>query len=101
MSFELINYDESNDNIEVKRQFDTLPWIEKYRPSTLNEIMSHDEIISTLKIFIKNRCLPHLLFYGPPGTGKTSLIMACAKELYGKYFPYMVMELNASDDRGI
>ena len=40
MSFELINYDESNDNIEVKRQFDTLPWIEKYRPSTLNEIMN-------------------------------------------------------------
>lgn len=80
---------------------DTLPWIEKYRPMTLDEVVSHDEIISTLRIFIKNRCIPHLLLYGPPGSGKTSTITAAAKELYGKYFNYMVMELNASDDRGI
>lgn len=79
----------------------TLPWIEKYRPSSLDEILSHEEIISSLKIFIKSKCLPHLLFYGPPGTGKTSTITAVAKELYGKYFHFMVMELNASDDRGI
>lgn len=39
--------------------------------------------------------------YGSPGTGKTSTILACAKELYGKAFKYMVLELNASDDRGI
>lgn len=88
-------------NIELKLQQDTLPWIEKYRPSSLDEILSHNEIISTLKIFINNKCLPHLLFYGPPGSGKTSTITAVAKELYGKYFDFMVMELNASDDRGI
>ena len=88
-------------NIEFKLQQDTLPWIEKYRPSSLDEILSHNDIISTLKIFIENRCLPHLLFYGPPGSGKTSTITAVAKELYGKYFDFMVMELNASDDRGI
>ncbi len=46
--------------------------------------------------------LPHLLFYGPPGTGKTSTILACAKMLYKpKEFNSMVLELNASDDRGI
>lgn len=39
--------------------------------------------------------------YGSPGTGKTSTILACAKELYGNKFKYMVLELNASDDRGI
>ena len=89
------------DAFELKQQQDTLPLIEKYRPSTLNDIVSHEEIISTLRIFIKNRCLPHLLFYGPPGSGKTSTITATAKELYGKYFDFMVMELNASDDRGI
>ncbi len=80
---------------------DTLPWVEKYRPSNLNNIISQNQVISVLKKFIEERCLPHLLFYGPPGTGKTSTIMACAKELYGEYYPYMVMELNASDDRGI
>jgi replication factor C subunit 3/5 len=79
----------------------TLPWIEKYRPQILNDIVSHTHIINTLKIFINNRCLPHLLFYGPPGCGKTSTIMALSKELYGKYNGTMVMELNASDDRGI
>jgi replication factor C subunit 3/5 len=81
--------------------YNTLPWIEKYRPETLDEVISHKNILDTLKVFIKNKCFPHLLFYGPPGTGKTSVIMACAKQLYGKYSQLMVMELNASDDRGI
>ena len=78
-----------------------LPWIEKYRPKNLDDIISHKEIISAIRTFIKNKCLPHLLLYGPPGTGKSSLVTAAARQLYGKYYPFMVMELNASDDRGI
>jgi replication factor C subunit 3/5 len=80
---------------------DNLPWVEKYRPQSLNNVVAHNDIINTLKIFIEKRCFPHLLLYGPSGTGKTSTIMACAKALYNNYYPYMVMELNASDDRGI
>lgn len=46
--------------------------------------------------------LPHLLLYGPPGTGKTSTILALARRIYGsKNMRQMVLELNASDDRGI
>jgi replication factor C subunit 3/5 len=79
-----------------------LPWVEKYRPNALQELISHEDIISTIRTFISQEKLPHLLFYGPPGTGKTSTILACAKELYTpKEFNSMVLELNASDDRGI
>ncbi|KAI8053208.1 putative RFC3-DNA replication factor C, 40 kDa subunit [Syncephalis plumigaleata] len=69
-----------------------LPWVEKYRPITLDDLVSQQEIVSTLQNFIKQGRLPHLLFYGPPGTGKTSTILACARQLY---------RLNASDERGI
>lgn len=79
----------------------TLPWTEKYRPKTLNEILSQEHIVTTLKKVIKKRNMHHLLFYGPPGVGKTSAIVAAAKELYGIYYNFMVLEINASDDRGI
>jgi replication factor C subunit 3/5 len=79
-----------------------LPWVEKYRPSALQELISHEDIIKTIRKFISEDKLPHLLFYGPPGTGKTSTILACAKEIYStKECNSMVLELNASDDRGI
>ena len=42
-----------------------------------------------------------MLFYGPPGTGKTSTILAVARKIYGKNYKQMILELNASDDRGI
>lgn len=79
----------------------SIPWIEKYRPQTLNDIVSHKIVIKTLKKFMQNNSLPHMIFYGPPGTGKTSTILACAHELYGEKQKFMTFELNASDDRGI
>lgn len=80
----------------------SLPWVEKYRPKCLDDLISQDSIIDTLQRFIKNDQFPHLLFYGPPGTGKTSTILAAAKQMYTPTeFNAMVLELNASDDRGI
>ncbi|GFR19873.1 replication factor C subunit 5 [Trichonephila clavata] len=79
-----------------------LPWVEKYRPEKLDDLIAHEDIIRTINKFIKEDRLPHLLFYGPPGTGKTSTILACAKQIYSPAeFSSMVLELNASDDRGI
>ncbi|TPX47045.1 hypothetical protein SeMB42_g03491 [Synchytrium endobioticum] len=80
---------------------ENLPWVEKYRPSTLDELISHRDIISTITKLIDENRLPHLLLYGPPGTGKTSTVLACAKRMYGLKWRAMVLELNASDDRGI
>lgn len=78
-----------------------LPWIEKYRPKYINDVISHEEIIKVLRKFIQMETLPHLLFFGPSGSGKTSTIMCCANEIYGDCIDYMVMRLNASNERGI
>lgn len=78
-----------------------LPWVDKYRPSSFEEIVSEKDIIKTIENLTENKNIPHLLFYGPPGTGKTTTISVCAKKLYGKYSSSMVLELNASNDNGI
>lgn len=81
-----------------------LPWVEKYRPLVLDDISSHQHILETLSKFIASGKLPHLLFYGPPGTGKTTTALACARGLFGstpEAIASHVLELNASDDRGI
>ncbi|KAK7902293.1 Subunit of heteropentameric Replication factor C (RF-C) [Exophiala xenobiotica] len=81
---------------------DNLPWVEKYRPSTLDDVSGHQDILATINRFVEHNRLPHLLLYGPPGTGKTSTILALARQIYGtKNMRQMVLELNASDDRGI
>lgn len=79
-----------------------LPWVEKYRPNKLEDLVAHEDIISIITNLIDNDNLPHLLLYGPPGTGKTSTIVAAAKRMYGdKAYSSMALELNASDARGI
>lgn len=80
---------------------DTLPWVEKYRPVDLDGIAGNEGVVSTIRQFVKRRQVPHMLFYGPPGTGKTSTVIAIARELFGDHYKSMILELNASDDRGI
>ena len=81
---------------------DNLPFVEKFRPVILDNILSQELTVKTLKKFIENNNMPHLLLYGPPGTGKTSTITAVINELYGiQNVPYMTMTINASDERGI
>ena len=78
-----------------------LPWVEKYRPESLDDIKSHDDIVSTIRHFTIQDEFPDLLLYGPPGTGKTSTILCCCREMYGPSYQTMVIHLNASDERGI
>ena len=84
-----------------EKEVGEIPWVEKYRPTELSQIVHHDLIIKMLHAFLSDKSMPHLFFYGPPGTGKTSTILSCAREIYGKYMNLMVLHLNASDDRGV
>ena len=79
-----------------------MQWVEKYRPHTLNDITTQHNIIKSLQNGIQSKNIPHLIFYGGSGCGKTSTIIALAKELFGiKYYKERIIELNASDERGI
>jgi len=76
-------------------------WAEKYRPKKLNEMMNQSEIVERLNSFVKNRNVPHCIFAGPPGTGKTTAALCLAHDLYREGYREHLMELNASDERGI
>jgi replication factor C small subunit len=76
-------------------------WAEKYRPQTLDDIVNQREIVTRLKTFVKEKNMPHLLLVGPAGVGKTTSILALARDLYGPNYRNFILELNASDERGI
>lgn len=75
-----------------------LPWIERYRPSELNEMVLDCDTRTMMNNMLSTNTFPNMLFYGPPGTGKTTTIMCLLK-----HYPYPnhIIHLNASDDRGI
>lgn len=80
------------------------PWVEKYRPKHLSDVVHHKKITDVLRASERTGDLPHLLFHGPPGTGKTSTILALARGLFGDAnvkLKERVLELNASDERGL
>jgi len=76
-------------------------WAEKYRPQSLNEMVNQKEIVERLKSFVQAHNIPHCIFAGPPGTGKTTAALCLAHDFYGDGWREHLMELNASDERGI
>lgn len=76
-------------------------WAEKYRPKSLTQMANQREIVERLKSFVKSRNVPHCIFAGPPGTGKTTAALCLAHDLYSGTWREHLLELNASDERGI
>jgi len=82
----------------IKRE---IPWIEKYRPKTIDSLIADESTKTKIKNIIKDKEMPNIIITGIPGTGKTSTIVCLTKSILGKHFKEGVLELNASDDRGI
>ncbi|RLG07910.1 MAG: replication factor C small subunit [Thaumarchaeota archaeon] len=85
------------------KEISELPWVEKYRPKTLDDIVNQEEVVSSLRNILKTKAVPHMLFAGPPGVGKTATAHAFARDLFGDSYieDGHFMEINASDERGI
>ena len=81
-----------------------IPWVEKYRPKSFEEIVLTQHNKEILSNILKKNYFPNLLFYGPPGTGKTTTIINLISKyqnMYNQKHKELIIHLNASDDRGI
>ncbi|KAK0719956.1 DNA replication factor C-like protein [Lasiosphaeris hirsuta] len=75
--------------------------VEKYRPVFLDDVVGNTETIERLKIIAKDGNMPHVIISGMPGIGKTTSVLCLARQLLGDSYKEAVLELNASDERGI
>ena len=89
--------------IEPKNLNIKLPWTEKYRPKDSNDILLEPFIKDKINKILEKKTIPNMIITGEPGTGKTSTILFMAKQIYNNpnYYNENVLELNASDDRGL
>ncbi len=77
------------------------PWVEKYRPQVLGEVVGNEETIGKLRAVVAGGNMPNIILSGPPGTGKTTSMLCLAREMLGANYKEAVLEMNASDERGI
>ena len=71
-------------------------WVEKYRPSTINDAILPFELKQTFQQFVDNKTCPNLLLSGSAGCGKTTVAKAMLEELGCTY-----MMINGSEESGI
>ncbi len=86
----------TNFTVDIK-----IPWVEKYRPKNSEEILLEPFIKQKIEKILETKSIPNMIITGEPGTGKTSTILFLAKQIYGDKYLENVLELNASDDRGL
>ncbi len=81
-----------------------IPWVEKYRPKVLKNIVLEEMNRELFNNILAKKYFPNLIIYGPPGCGKTTVCMNIINEYQEKYSRVNksnIIHLNASDERGI
>jgi replication factor C small subunit len=71
-------------------------WVEKYRPSKLDDYVGNEHLKSKVSGYIENEDVPHLLFFGKAGTGKTTLAKLIVSSIECDF-----MMINASDENNV
>jgi|FAXJ01.1.fsa_nt_gi replication factor C small subunit len=71
-------------------------WVERYRPQSLDDFVGSAAVRETLKIWLEQKDIPHLLFFSSPGTGKTS-----TGKILVDLIPCDKLEINAADENGV
>lgn len=72
-----------------------------FRPKEFDEIVGNEEAVSRLEVFAREGNMPNLILSGPPGCGKTTVILCMARKILGPHIKEAVLELNASNERGL
>lgn len=91
-------------NLNINTENESIPWIEKFRPSEFEHIVLDPLNKEILQNIINTSYFPNLLLYGPPGTGKTTTIINLInkyQEVNNEKNRGLIIHLNASDERGI
>ena len=79
----------------------SIPWIEKYRPDNLEDVMLDAGVRSQIRVFTESNTNQHLIIMGPPGLGKTTSVKCIARKILGENIKTGYLELNAAEDRGV
>lgn len=91
-------------SINSMNNMNSIPWVEKYRPNTMENIVLSNENRTILQNMLVKNYIPNLLFHGPPGTGKTTTIINFIEHYFKKQNinkKGFTIHLNASDERGV
>lgn len=78
-----------------------IPWTEKYRPTNIDDLVIDKYSYEKITRILEEKKMLNIILSGSPGIGKTSTMLFVAKSLLGKYYNDSVIELNASDERGV
>lgn len=79
----------------------SMSWTEKYRPKRIEDMQLFESTMDKLKNIIETKEMQNIIITGIPGTGKTTTILCLANALLGEHVDDGLLELNASDSRGI